>query len=162
MLVALLFIPGSPVGTNSKIAHSRHDDMRDGTHHGANPTPAAIDTAAAETSSLCKITNQPQLLSICAVIAGMLLAPTRRVHLCVWLPQLLLCCGGMFLQLARMGKDQRYAPFLAHTHWCPFYGLATGTSTGGVAPRRRRGAGAGVCLRVSVGVWVGVGGVPGG
>jgi len=72
------------------------------------------------------VTNNPQLLGIVLYIVAMLCSPVRRVHFCVWLPQLGLVAAGIFMQTRRMSKDQRYAKFLARTHWIPFYALATG------------------------------------
>ena len=106
ILIGVLIIPGAPVGTNAKIAHSRHDNELDGTRTSRKSqvigsrdrAPTLVHDAKVQVSSLCKITNQPQLLAIVFYIAGMLAGPTRRVHLIVWLPQLALISCGIPLQ----------------------------------------------------------------
>lgn len=125
-LLAVLLIPGSPVSTNAKIAHSRHDDNLDGTELGSETRPCtdlSVQEAPAQVSALCKITSQPLLLSLVLFIAGALAGPTKRVHVFVWVPQLTLIAVGIHLQLARMRKDPRYADFLAWTRVVPFLAL---------------------------------------
>eukprot|EP00966_Prymnesium_polylepis_P261716 6045914-Prymnesium_polylepis.1 len=72
VLIGVLIIPGAPVGTNAKIAHRRHNDELDGARTSRKSqvigsrdrTPTLVHEADAQVSSLCKITNQPQLLAI--------------------------------------------------------------------------------------------------
>ena len=126
-LVAILLIPGSLVATNSKIAHSRHDDMIDGSHaYEVNPARASVQIAPAQLTSLCKLTNQPQLISVFMFVGGLLVGPTRTCHLVLWAPQLLLLAVGIPLQLRRMGKDARYASFLLQTSAVPLLALTCG------------------------------------
>ena len=81
-LVAILLIPGSLVATNSKIAHSRHDDMIDGSHaYEVNPARASVQIAPAQLTSLCKLTNRPQLISVFMFIGGLLVGPTPDADL---------------------------------------------------------------------------------
>ena len=127
-LVAILLIPGSPVATNSKIAHCRHDDMVDGSHdYAKNTARASVQLTPAQLSSLCKLTNQPQLIAVFLYVAGMLIGPVRMCHVVLWAPQLALIAVGIPLQLRRMGKDTRYQAFLLQTHAVPLVALARGS-----------------------------------
>lgn len=133
VLITLLFILGSPMGTNNKIAHGRHDtDVTGATpiHEAATgrEEQALIARAApAQTSSISKITNNPQLLAIVLFITAMLVhGEVRRIHLFVRIPQLFLIFIGMFLQLRRMGLDSRYDGYLKETRCIPFHALLVG------------------------------------
>jgi len=139
-LITLLFILGSPMGTNNKISHNRHDTPsnadadkleRDaGDEDYSAEQTLLVKQAPAATSTLSKITNQPQLLGIVLFITAMLLfQDVHRIHFFVWLPQLGLIAAGIVLQLGRMAKDSRYLSYLKETRVCPFHALLIGACT---------------------------------
>ena len=159
-LITLLFILGSPMGTNNKISHNRHDTPsnadadkleRDaGDEDYSAEQTLLVKQAPAATSTLSKITNQPQLLGIvtlppCTVMrpcsspdlcvqvlfitAMLLFQDVHRIHFFVWLPQLGLIAAGIVLQLGRMAKDSRYLSYLKETRVCPFHALLIGACT---------------------------------
>ena len=129
ILVAILFIPGSPMSTNAKIAGNRHNDDADGqTLPGEDGDDTEAHRSAVDISTLCKLTSMPQFTGTMGYIVSMLLVGNvRRSHIYLWAPQLVLLFAGIVMQLRRFARDPRYTTFLECTHPVPFVALCKGT-----------------------------------